>query len=188
MIHECARELGFKTKYIGTSDIGQITFLRGWWRLAKTGDRRIWVPLPSACLKLGKVLRDPIDICKYKDPKTGQTVRKTGPEAVRVVANALASSYGTISFDYPILGAFLRTLRRCGEEMVHPDLHNIYESWRPVLDDVDIDTEETCQAILVRYDLDMGDIERVSRLLASVVSLPTLVVDPVFHRLKVRDY
>lgn len=183
-----ARQLGFKTKYFGTDDVGQITFLRGWWRLSESGHRRVWMPLPSACLKLGKVLRDPIEICKYKDPETRQTVWKTGPEAVKVVAFALASSYSTVPKDYPILGAFLNTLRRCGDKIAHPDLHQLDESWRPKLDDENVDAEETIQAIATRYDLEYSDILRVSALLDSVVNLPALVIDPVFDVLKARDY
>lgn len=187
-IASAARELGFKTKYFGTEDVGQITFLRGWWRLSESGQRRVWMPLPSACLKLGKVLRDPIEICKYKDPATRQTVWKTGPEAVRVVAFALASSYSTVPKNYPILGCFLHTLRRCGDKITHADLHQLDESWRPKLDDENVDAEETMQAIAQRYDLTDNDIQRVSTLLDSVVELPALIVDPVFDVLKARDY
>jgi len=184
---DAARELGFKTKYKGYDDVGDITFLRGWWRLTRTADR-VWCPLPSACLKLGKVLRPPVDICKFKHPLTKQLVEKTPLEAVAVMAYALSSSYGAVPRDYPIFGAFLQTLDRLGLEMQHPDLHSVYESWRPIMTDFTLDIEDACSAICRRYDLSRDDLDRVHCLLSLVVQLPSLVVDPVFDRLRAVDY
>jgi len=185
---EAARQLGFKTKYKGAFDLGDITFLRGWWRKCADQDGRVWMPLPSACLKLGKVLRDPVDVCKYKHPVTRETVRKSGEEATRVMAYALASSYKTVEENYPILGPFLATLRRLGTEMSHPDLHSLYESQRPAMVDANIDVEDCVSATLRRYDLAVHELDRVRSLLGSVESLPAMVFDPVFERLREVDY
>lgn len=185
---QAAGQLGFRTKYKGSHDVGDITFLRGWWRKTADGNGRVWTPLPSACLKLGKVLRDPVDVCKYKHPVTGQTVLKTDAEALSVMAYALASSYKNLDAKYPILGPFLATLRRLGTEMSHPNLHSILESHRPVMDEFNLDWDDALSATLRRYDLCMDDINRVTSLLLSVQVLPSLVVDPVFDRLRSVDY
>ena len=146
------------------------------------------MPLPSACLKLGKVLRDPVDICKFKHPGTGQTVRKNDAEAVKVVAYALASSYKHVPNDYPIFGSFLGVLRRLGQEMAHPDLHSLYESWRPVLGETNLDREDCVSATLRRYEIQSDDLDRVEGLLSTIQDLPALVVDPVFDTLRETDY
>jgi hypothetical protein len=176
-------ELGFQVKYFARDRLDTVTFLKGWWQ--KQGNTVQWIPLPSACLKIGKLLNDPRTITKsivrgvkrFLDPA----------EAIAQCASALASSYGTVERDYPILGEFLFTMNRLGKQ---PKRHlgSLQESWKPVMTGITVDREAVLEAILFRYGITAEEVVSVETLLRTVNTLPMLVIHTVFDKLCDVDY
>jgi len=180
---DAGAELGFKVKFFPRDSIQTSTFLKGWWQDGNGGLQ--WVPLPSACLKIGKLLNDPVVITR--------TIRKGRKhflgrkEAIRMCAMALSQSYGKVDPSYPIFGEFLRTLSRLGKQP-RVVLHSLQESWKPVMTGISIDREGACSSILTRYGISREEIEDVERLLRSVTALPSYVEHIVFDKLCDVDY
>jgi hypothetical protein len=177
-IEEAARRLGFTLKYFPHSSFGHVTFLKGWWRRDIFG-ANIWMPLPSASLKIGKLLRDPETIAP----------RKVGAQrAVELVAFALASSYGNIPNDYPIFGPFLQVMLRCGHNNEILRGHALLESWKPRVGTFICDREDSLEAIEYRYNISRAEVDDLERLLKTVVTLPAYVEHVVFDKLCDVDY
>jgi len=179
-VEETARSLGLTVKYQERFTLDTVTFLKGWW--CEAGDRRVWMPLPSAVLKLGKTLREPHEIMRL--PKTRKHL------AVRQMAYALSQGYGQVPDDYPILGVFLQTLRRLG---VKPGTNKRFELHEANRDKVQI-TDGKCSrlsvlgAMMLRYHLDPGDIGEAETILRQINSLPAYIEHPVFDALCETDY
>jgi len=90
-------DLGFVSKLQIHRDIIQGTFLKGWW-LPLTTEGLQWLPLPSQVIKIGKILTNPETIFP----------ELSSDQAWRAAATSMAASYGTISFNYPLFGTFLK--------------------------------------------------------------------------------
>lgn len=180
---EFGRQLGFDVKYEASEFLETATFLKGWWQRDGTGEVQ-WVPLPSAVIKLGKVLRDPVEITKFT--RKGKKMHRTPLEAVRMCALALASSYGKIDLSYPILGAFCAVLERCGQYV--EGNFELQESWKPRMSGIAVDRDSVLNSIHVRYGIEVEDVLRVERLLGRIHELPAYVEDEVFDKLCSRDY
>jgi hypothetical protein len=136
-------------------------------------------------LKLGKVLKDPVEITKFT--RRGKSMKRSPEDAVRMCANALASSYGTLDLSYPILGPFCEALQRNGLSSPKP-IGSLQESWKPVMSHVRIERRAALLAIYRRYGLTPEDVKRVEGLLHRVTTLPAYVEDPVFDALCEKDY
>jgi len=180
---DAGKELGFIVKYFPRDSIQTSTFLKGWWQDGPLGLQ--WVPLPSACLKIGKLLNDPVIITRQI--RKGRKVFLRRRTAIKRCAFALAQSYGTVDFSYPIFGEFLRTMVRLGEQprVVHASLH---ESWKPSMTGIQIDRESVCESMLLRYNISREEVEDVEKLLRTVVSLPSYIEHVVFDKLCEVDY
>jgi len=187
MIVKSAWDLGLTAKYITSDCIGNMTFLKGWWRQDVFGYYH-WLPLPSAVIKLGKLLRDPLDIVGKAKPNLKKNGEVGRLEAIRECAFALASSYSGVPKDYPILGPFLETLKRLGQPS--DDVHlNLVESWKPRGDvNFHLDVAESLAAIENRYGISPCDVKRVEKLLLQVNRLPAYIEDSVFDLLCDVDY
>jgi len=182
---EAGRELGFSVKFFPADDVCQLTFLKGWFMRNPAG-RVEWIPLPSACLKIGKLLNDP---CKIVKTVTIDGIRRkaTRGEAIRVCAFALSQSYGCIPDDYPIFGAFLRVMRKLGLSEEELPKH-LQESWKPRLSSVSVSREVVLDNVLRRYGITVQEVVSVEALLESINFLPALIEHPVFELLCKRDY
>jgi len=177
------RQLGFDVKYKEFDTLDQITFLKGWWLDGPRGIQ--WVPLPSAVLKLGKVLRSPVEITRVKI-KGQKVVELSLQDAVRACAFALASSYGQIDFSYPILGSFVAKLQKLS--LKNELSLSLQESWKPTMTGVSVFRDGAVNAICQRYGITSTDIEEVENLIALVDSLPAYVEHSVFDALAEADY
>jgi hypothetical protein len=178
------RQLGFKVKYFEFVNLGDVTFLKGWWR--RSGSSLIWLPLPSAVLKIGKILKKPTEIVRMspnkKKSERGQKL------ACYEVGRALASSYGSVPFSYPILGPFLHVLKKFHSTCEKGTAMAATESWKPcVTGDYELESE-AIDAVCFRYGLSTGDIDRVTKLILQVADLPSYLEDLVFLRLAEKDY
>ncbi len=188
-VDQAGHELGFTVKSQTKSNFGELTFLKGWWRQDVCGTLT-WLPLPSAVLKLGKILRDPVDITKTDKTIKGKrsTTRLSAVEAVRQVAFCLARSYGLVPLDYPVFGAFLAALLRLGSDPGR-NLGHLEESWKPkVTTIIVLDREEAVAAMVERYSIEPSWIEEVESLFNGLSSLPAYVEHPLFDRLCDLDY
>jgi len=154
------------------------------------------MPLPSAVLKLGKLLRSPREICHVKN--NGKWSHPPIERAIAQVAVAIALSYGQVHETYPILGAFLWKLRRLGMAALGwaPSKYRTISfnavnesSWHKTRIDIGcVDSEMAREAVCVRYDLTLHDLHRVESLLSQINTLPAYIEDPVFDRLMEVDY
>jgi hypothetical protein len=176
-IEKAAQEIGFNIKFKTTHDYSQLTFLRGWFNRST----QEWAPLPSCVLKLGKVLRDP------------RKIFPAHPRPIDMIARCVANAYKGLPDDYPIVGPFLQTLRKCAPE--HKDgSHNeaLIESWAYKVhftqEDLDIPRVDVLDQIVGRYGLTVADIESAEELIRTVRRLPALLVHPVFVTLLAMDY
>jgi hypothetical protein len=184
-LEKAGRELGFKVKYHDFDDIGAVTFLKGWWR--STGQSLVWLPLPSAVLKIGKLLRPATELVGglTRNQKRSEEGRKI---AVAMMANALARSYGNIPFSYPILGPFLHKMSSFSTHEDKQAAMAAMESWKPKVHGDIVLSAEAVDAVCRRYKITPVDVARVDMLISRVTSLPAYVQDPVFLRLAQVDY
>jgi hypothetical protein len=180
---EAGQQLGFKVKFEPRDSLTQATFLKGWWMQNSKG-AQIWFPLPSAVLKLGKLLKSPLEITR--SGRKGKPCRPF-PEAIAMCAKALANSYGDVPDEYPILGAFLRVLRVNGVESPTA-MAGMLEGWKPIVTSSYFDRDQACLAVCMRYNVSHSDILSVERLLSKIDHLPAYVQHPVFDRLADVDY
>ena len=176
-------KLGFVVKVQEHEELGSATFLKGWWRRTREGGQPIWVPLPSALLKLGKILRNPREIARDSKGR-----RVDDATATAIVAGNMANCYGKVDFAYPLLGPFLATLSKAGFEGTLTV--DALESWKPAPRGVPflLDPEEAERAIIARYGITRTEILEVHALLSFVPSVPCYVEHPVFFRLRDVDY
>lgn len=150
------------------------TFLKGWWIPSVNGSA-LWYPLPSIILKLGKMLEDPRRIAKKDDFKT----------AVRECAFALASSPGTIPFDYPIVGPFLHKMKELGTpttlELQHKYMRVQVTSTDP------IDSQTVLSMLLWRYSITQEEVFSFEKLVDSITELPMIFSHSIVMKLT-QDY
>jgi hypothetical protein len=182
-VAHAGKELGFTVKYAEAENINTLTFLKGWFQF--DGFNYQWMPLPSAIIKLGKVLRSPIEITGYRNKHGKQKFESK--KAIRMCAYALAQSYGTVDKDYPILGAFIHTLKRLGTEP-HHYLGELQESWKPSLSGIRVERQAVFESIYARYGIEPDEINSFELLLESVQSLPAYIEHPVCDKLCDIDY
>jgi hypothetical protein len=178
-ITEAFAQLGFRAKYAVKESLYDATFIKGWWQLDVDGELGFY-PLPSACIKLGKMIKDPCVIAKDR------TVKAYG-----VVANAIAKGLGAIPDDYPVLGAFKQSLLRLsasGRRLVNPN--QVIEDYEHKVkhSSSTVDRALVLAAIERRYGLDPADIDRLEKLFLDVKSLPAYVQDEGFNILADTDY
>jgi hypothetical protein len=183
-VEQAGQQLGFKVKYFPRLTLEQATFLKGWW-MKTVDDIYVWRPLPSACIKLGKMIRDPVEITHFV--RNGKKMKRPRDEAIAMCAYALASSYNTVGFDYPIFGAFLDVLRRFGRVSTVRVL-DLLENEKPTPSAGTLDWRLACEQIEERYGITISEIEEVSELFYQVKTLPSYVEHPVFDKLVEVDY
>jgi len=185
---EMAAKVGFTVKTRRLHNLTHVTFLKGWWQLVEAVNTRTqrdvgspfrWVPLPSAMIKLGKILKDPEVITKRK-----------GYEAIQICANAIASSYGQLDETYPLLGPFLVKMRGSLRLDSLPQMDDLVESWdyKPHAKINGLDRESLLSAIEFRYNLKPDDVDRVESLIRGAGRLPVYIADRAMLVLRDVDY
>jgi len=174
---EIAYECGFEVKTSYYDDLGEGTFLKGWWKPTVNGEMS-WLPLPSQVLKIGKVQRE---------PRLFSANKRDAREGVDMLSHAIASSFQTIPRDYPILGPYIATLEKLGVKN-QSVLSASEDGWyKPQTTAVSVDWQVCADYMCSRYSVTINDIIRVEKLIRSVRKLPALLIDPVFIALA-RDY
>jgi len=172
-------ELGFIIKRKHHPYFNTVDFLKGWWLPSKTGELE-WHPLPSCVLKMGKLSRPPHLVTRQSGRPDDDWFT-----AARKILYSMGRTWGPVSRDYPILGAFLDVFERYG--LAH-DLDLRYSESRrnPVLRTVQRSVALEC--INARYGLSSGEVEEVERMIRSVRRIPVFLVHPTFLRLLEVDY
>jgi hypothetical protein len=183
-VEEAGAALGFKVKFQSSFSLSQVTFLKGWWLRTVEGPV-VWYPLPSACVKLGKMINDPLAVTAFK--RRGKRMYRSNEEAVAMCAHALSSSYQCIPEGYPIFGPFLGVLRRLGSASPTA-LKRLEESLKPISTGGTLIPQEAENAIMFRYGISLEEIIDVTRLLSQITSLPAYVEHIVFDKLASVDY
>jgi hypothetical protein len=183
-VQEAGASLGFKVKYFPRNCLSQATFLKGWW-LPTIDDHFVWRPLPSALLKLGKMIRDPVEVTSFI--RHGKRMKRDRVEAIKMCAYALASSYSTVGSDYPIFGDFLCTLRRVG---VQPPstVAGLIEGEKPKPSLGTLDRDAVLNHIQERYGITSKEVNAVAGMFKLVSSLPFYLEHPLFDKLADVDY
>lgn len=172
---DAAASLGFKLKHRQFAEPDQGTFLKGWW-CSCSDSRYRWLPLPSAVLKMAKILRHPRDIFPDMDDEA----------AYRSVLYALSSSPGYVPADYPILGPFIQKMKSLG---TYTDVDISHKKYRIVVPPFEarLDRDRMIEKIYTRYEITQEDIESFERMISQIDSLPVLLDSPVFGKL-MADY
>jgi len=182
---KAASELGFtlKMKVYKGNDLQQATFLKGMWVLPysqfddKTNFR--WMPLPSAVIKLGKLLRDPSEL----------TPQAANP--MEACAYMIAKSYSYVPPEYPILGPFLQVMLRepyYGKVRSGEFLTESYQKPKRADTPLLLDIEDCKYQIKKRYKISDDQLESVTALIQSVEKLPSYIEHEVFRILMETDY
>jgi hypothetical protein len=172
---QAAINLGFTIKTKSSSDITDLTFLKGWWCPFLDGSYH-WLPLPSMILKLGKMLRHPNDIFPGEPLDV----------AYRKCAFALSRSPGAVPLDYPILGPFISAMSRVG---IYTDTPLAHKKFCIVVQSVNapLDRDAMISKLHRRYGLTYEEIVEIEALFNSVTSLPVLYTSTVSTKL-MADY
>jgi hypothetical protein len=178
-IAEAAAMLGFKLTMASTNR-NQAVFLRHW--LSEYGA----IPVPSQCLKLGKIFKHPEHLTKSK-----------GIDAYVTAFAAVTLSVQGVPDDYPILGAFLRASKRLtaggldtNERVMR--LRNdpyIFENARYKVHAVaKVPRQAALEFVEARYGLTEHEVCEIEALFESVDTLPAFVNHEGFLRLRDVDY
>jgi hypothetical protein len=169
--------LGFTAKMrIYGSDYRHLSFLKGWWIPTNIGF--VWVPLPSAVIKVGKFLK-PLSYFEKKG------------NPIPICSAMIVNSYFGVDRNYPIFGPFLSCLDRFKSKDPIVSHENVNENdFKPRLEtsNYEMDVEATKELIMFRYGIDEADINQVADLYRQVKTLPSYVQHPVFEVLKQVDY
>jgi len=182
-IEESSRRIGFTVKHVARDRYEDVTFLRGWWQPTADGDH-IWMNLPSACLKLGKIFKDPTSLVKGP----GDRAEKTA-----IVFRAVMESLANVPDDYPLLGAMKRSAR----QLAGLDARTLNLSKDPYIAENarwktygvgKPNREAVLNAMHHRYNLTALEVEEMEKLFLSVTELPCFISHPGFEKLQVADY
>jgi len=181
----CFQSLGLKM-VIKERTMSQVAFLKGLW--FDSYDRHLprwWVNLPSVVLKIGKVLKSPLEICQCENPK----------DAYAAVAKVMYMSFAAVPADYPILGAFLRIYKRVAFGAVEEYVKRAQAYILPLraysvqLDFVTpVFRNVALEVICDRYQITVAEIEDLESLYDQVDAFPVVVSHPVLERLMEVDY
>jgi hypothetical protein len=175
-LNESAIELGFAITGVTSDLLEDMDFLKGWWIPSRMGSY-IWYPLPSAIIKAGKIMRNPLEISNSK----------SYPEAYKLIAYASACSYGDLDESYPIFGKFLSTLKRLGT-FVPDGWIDLDEKFSRVPVSGFINREDVISMIDRRYGIAEDEITHFEDLCDEIYELPVVTFSSVFDKLTERDY
>jgi hypothetical protein len=145
-------------------------FLKGWW-VPDIRGMPVWMPLPSMCLKLGKMIRDPYEI-----------YGGYGGYCYALSCNIVVDE------QYPILGPFMATIRRFAVQGRSGDIE--FENPYKILPKApyEVDRESVLGLVCERYELSLTQICEAEQLLASVVHMPVVVCSRAFIAMREADY
>lgn len=167
-----ASSLGFtaKVRTYG-ADYRPLTFLKGWWM--KTDIGHVWMPLPSAVLKIGKFMK-PLKYFSDQNP-------------IGICSTMIVNSYFGIDRKYPILGDFLAVLDKfksgIGNLQEGAVNENIFKP-RLSIDSYTLDVEYAVEMIYDRYELEDIDLLEIKDLYSKIQTLPCYVQHSVFNKLR----
>jgi hypothetical protein len=173
-LSDLSLDLGFVLKTRVHRNICQGTFLKGWWQ--RTANSYFWLPLPSAVLKLGKVMDLPTKIAKDKDQQ----------RAMKLCLYALASSPGVIPLEYPILGPFIGKMLELGLASKLEINHRYKHMKVPKITEPLI-VSEILTNINYRYGITPEEIEDFTLQLQNIHTLPIMFTHVIFEKL-IYDY
>jgi len=182
-IEESSRRMGFTVKHVARDRLADMTFLRGWWQPTADGDH-IWMNLPSACLKLGKIFKDPTSLVKGPGDRREKTA---------IVFRAVMESLANVPDDYPLLGAMKRSAR----QLAGLDERTLKLSKDPYIAENARwktygvgapDREAVLDAMHHRYNLTALEVEEMEKLFLDAKELPCFISHPGFEKLRVADY
>ncbi len=172
-------DLGLVAKLTIHDTPSMATFLKGWWKLTKSGGFA-WLPLPSQVIKCGKIMTDPRTIFKHLDDAS----------AWRAAAASIAASYGTVPRNYPLFGHLLHRYESLSTVII--DLTTIKDmessSHKIQVDtEADLDSRQAASDIMERYQLSYYDLEEMVQQLLTA-PFPALLTHPRWANIAVRDY
>lgn len=158
----CA-ELGLQLKVKFHDELLGATFLKGWF--VPGNGSLVWLPLPSCCLKMGKMLNAPEEVFQLERDA-----------AYRRAAGCLGMSYGLLPPNYPLAGALAKRLRDLSDGVEFASVFILrdgvwqfkdeafsregFNPYRPLVDyEVRIDRQAVLLMCFRRYGLNADAIE-----------------------------
>jgi hypothetical protein len=157
--------VGFTAVTVFSYDVTETTFLRGTWWPHEDGTYR-WGILPSAILKLGKVMAS-----------------KRSKIAIHRFAYGMALGMGEVPEHFPILGSLRKKLFELGRE--NAAIRNKYKPMSEMNDT--LNRQSVLAWMFRRYGITVAEVEEVESLIHSITSLPHFLGHSVFTRLA-QDY
>lgn len=174
-LSDLSLELGFLLKTRVHDSPSQGTFLKGWWQPTTHGTL-VWLPLPSAILKMAKTIRDPCEIMKTNDVDL----------AYRQCLYALAKSPGDIPPDYPILGPFVRLMLSMSVYTSYT-FEQKYKRLVVPSNYPPLDVSSVLTNYFYRYNITPEEVDDFHHFLTTIQSFPFILTHGVFTKLLV-DY
>lgn len=189
-LKDSCERIGLIAKVIKRDRLDGTIFLRGMF----IGNS--WNVLPSASLKLGKVMKDPTLIVPRKCVPDGDSGRErmenTTEHRQRAACFVFAAVMKSVDVpdDYPILGAMkqLSEKLRAGMDVFHIVDPFMLEDAQHKLRAAEANRPEVVQQMIERYNCTEYDILDCERMILSVEALPVLVCHPLFERMREVDY
>jgi hypothetical protein len=154
-----------------------ITFLRSWFVEGSNGWRLL--PLPSRCLKVGKLLVDPRTLVP----------RGMRSKAYQMVAYSLAANLQSVPYCYPVLGALRASLERFG--LPHEYQWKLHEEQYYVdrrRTDAEYDRAELVERFCARYSVTPMQLYDLERRLFGLREFPCVIVHEVVDAMADVDY
>jgi hypothetical protein len=187
-ITEACKLVGVTIKLQESDDLKDVTFLRGFWALNKSNER-VWTNMPSLSLKIGKILVDPSILAK-------KSLERPDPVlAAHTVWWAMMQSV-KVPYDYPILGA----MRAKSETLPRAELSDataahiidnpyISENARyKMMSDSEVTRQSVLDFMLTRYNITETEVVLAEMRIMVVPRLPCMLFDPLYLKMKERDY
>jgi DNA-directed RNA polymerase subunit RPC12/RpoP len=159
------KHVGFTAVTVRSSTVQETTFLRGTWWPHGDGTER-WGILPSAVLKLGKVM-----------------AKRSDPGSVFKYAYGMAAGMGDVPDHFPVLGAFRKKLFNLGREGAP-----IRNKFKPMSQmNETLDREFVLEWMYDRYGITTEEVEEVEDMINKIPSLPYFIGHDIFTKLA-EDY
>jgi hypothetical protein len=188
-IEKACKLVGVTIKLADSDNLGDVTFLRGFWGRHMMSNRLLWTNMPSLSLKIGKILVDPSILARKSMTKPDPVL------AAHTVWWAMMKSV-KVPEDYPILGA-MKTLSeklpraQLTEDTARHIVNNPYiveNAKYKMMSNAEVSRQSVLDFMLTRYDITEQEVIHVEQVIKSVPRLPCMLFLPAFLKMKEADY
>jgi len=175
-IETLALELGFTLKVQVFREPTMMTFLKGWFVPCLANDLKyVWMPLPSAVVKVGKIMKNPLKYFKN----------------YHQVCYMIGQSYQHIPSNLPILGPFFRMFDRLAQMETKQLNHEVIENFEfktKLVEPFQVVRTNVIEMMLLRYSITETEINEIENLFNKINCVPVLYHHNAILKLRETDY